>query len=564
MNVPASFYLAQIGFNDIWNWAAVHYVWAPIIALFALPLLIGGIMAATEKYGAYTWYFIVTVVMGAVTVSGGNHLFFFVFILGMLTAFAEIIGKFPDEPIKSLKTTHALCYHVFNGLIAMLALYILELADVAHKTELDQVKIVAVAGLGAMMVMRSKLFSVKVGNEEVSVGPDQVIKIFFNFMEDAIDRVRAQSRIEFVKENLANLRFDRISDYSTTMLLAAQALDKTERDAAVERIEKLRTDKPEDQELKSYRLGFYLLNLMGENFVAKLFADAPPAWMIRVIVPDKKGFSLNPFAKKGETTFWYFAYDMHMAKANLLDVFGLQEMDDKAFEAFASPKPAKLRDYKLVFDAPDSDGPGAEGLPNITQSPTDEVEGVLYQLPDVCDDFLKRVRSDYLPVELPVFELLAKEDSEPIQALVYRAKTPREGLKPKKNVVESLVEAAGVNDLSKPYVEKLRTLVPPVPVPPVPVPPVPIEIASLTPTASKKVKVTFAAVDALPPSEASLLYLVRGVETEMGHDTTLDTSALASGIEIGPFESNQTIAVQIKLGAGASAVHTAIKEIKIS
>jgi len=38
----------------------------------------------------------------------------------MATAFAEIISKFTDEPIKALSAPQAVLYHVLNGLVSSL------------------------------------------------------------------------------------------------------------------------------------------------------------------------------------------------------------------------------------------------------------------------------------------------------------------------------------------------------------------------------------------------------------------------------------------------------------
>jgi hypothetical protein len=51
---------------------------------------------------------------------------------------------------------------------------------------------------------------------------------------------------------------------------------------------KLLNGHPGDTQLKSYRLGFLLLNAMREDFASKLFDDAPPEWKIRPPIPERK------------------------------------------------------------------------------------------------------------------------------------------------------------------------------------------------------------------------------------------------------------------------------------
>src|SRR5215831_8968692 len=121
-----------------------------------------------QRLGFYTWYFMVVLFALTGSLLTQNALYFYAFVLGTVTAFAEIIGKFSDEPIKSLRTPHALFYHLLNGAIAAFALKVLFIYEVPHETGLDQLKVVLAAGLGSMLVMRSKLFNIKVGGEDIS------------------------------------------------------------------------------------------------------------------------------------------------------------------------------------------------------------------------------------------------------------------------------------------------------------------------------------------------------------------------------------------------------------
>src|SRR5439155_10631585 len=111
------------------------------------------------------------------------------------------------------------------------------LFGVSTETPLDRMKVVVLAGTGSMLIMRSKLFNLKIGDEDVSFGPEQLVRVFFNFMDRAIDRVRAQSRIDFVTKTMNNIDCEKIYAYSRTILGAAQVLP--ERDALVAEIAKI-------------------------------------------------------------------------------------------------------------------------------------------------------------------------------------------------------------------------------------------------------------------------------------------------------------------------------------
>jgi len=68
----------------------------------------------------------------------------------MVTAFAEIIGKFRDEPLKSLQTPQAVLYHLLNGAISVFALKVFFLTFGEPMAQIDQIKAVTASGFGSM------------------------------------------------------------------------------------------------------------------------------------------------------------------------------------------------------------------------------------------------------------------------------------------------------------------------------------------------------------------------------------------------------------------------------
>lgn len=269
-----------------WTWAPS--VWVIVIVILAILLGSGSKLYAQDpnrvrQLLTFAGYFLAAGLAYSVSSEVTSHplLFFGAFLLGMLTAFAEIIQKFSDEPMAALGTPQALIYHVLNGAISIFALYLLLLYEVPVATQLDKIQAVVVAGLGAMLIMRSKLFNVKAGDKEIAFGPEQIVNVFLRFMEHSIDRIRSSARIAFIKRVMDNLEFEHIVGYTITMLESAQALgDK--KDQLIKDIGELRTNQDvTDGQLRSYRMGFLMLNSMGEDFVEELYEERRPEWLIK-------------------------------------------------------------------------------------------------------------------------------------------------------------------------------------------------------------------------------------------------------------------------------------------
>jgi len=444
--------IQQIQLHPIYTFIVVVIVGAVLRILFA-------------QHGIYIWYYLVILATLIGAVVSDHSAYFYVFLLGGATAFAEIISKFSSEPLKALKTPHAFVYHLLNGGIAVFALKVLTLYGAANTTELDQLKNVVIAGLGSMLIMRSKLFNIKVSGEDVSFGPEQIIKIFFRFMEDAIDRVRARYRIDFVKKTLGNINFNSVYEYSLTMLMAAQALDEARKEACRQEIMKIRAGEPEDAQLRSYNLGFILMNEMGEDYVTELFGKPETNWLISAPKPAEKtdavfpelvnvnnaALSTLPFFHKKEESLPYFAYGSSMCTRKFLERLGWKE-EEKSLYKDMSPRAAELHGYRLAFNKkPEGDVPG-EGAPNLVPAANEKVEGVLYELPQVAADFLSKTEKGYHSIKVKVL-VGGKE----VDAMTYvaDAESSVEGLKPAKEFLDLIKEGAREHQLSAAYLQQL-------------------------------------------------------------------------------------------------------------
>src|SRR5262245_16278483 len=402
----------------------------PTFAVIALGIC-GAFVTQIIQWSFYTWYFLVLAGAAAIAVFTGSPLYFYAFLLGVTTAFAEIIGKFNDEPIKSLRTPHAVVYHVVNGLVAVFALYVVLLNMAGPPaSKLDQLQVGSTAGLGWMMILRSKFFNIKVGNEDVSLGPDQIVKVFFSFMEEAIDRVRAQSRISFVKAKMDNLDYASISPYTRTMLNARQLLSDEETKKLNDAINTLETD-ADAKQLKSYRLGFLLLNAMGEDFVSKLFEERRVEWLIKAPSVEAQPDSIMqrlPLLGGQPKTIPYLAYGSSMAtrrfreRLNWLDPQGAKALDDTA------PTRAEPAGYRVQFSKPVNGGTSGMGYANVTPDPGRTVEGVVYQLTPQAIDFLERAEAGYVRQTLKV-----KAGGKEQDAVALVARSPQLDLRPSRD-----------------------------------------------------------------------------------------------------------------------------------
>ncbi|HKR61194.1 MAG TPA: hypothetical protein VJS64_15845, partial [Pyrinomonadaceae bacterium] len=184
---------------------------------------------------------------------------------------AEILSRYKDEPFIAIVSPPGCRYLALNAGMSLAAFYLLY-----HFREtisiVDPLSMSVVAGFGAMVVMRSKLFNFKTDKGETyAVGPDAVLSTFLTSVDRQIDRYRASRRQDLVYAETQSISDPQSApEFLKTFLVSYQNLSNDERafvDSEIKRIY-------EGTEFKSPRLKFMViafgfLNIMGEkNFKA--------------------------------------------------------------------------------------------------------------------------------------------------------------------------------------------------------------------------------------------------------------------------------------------------------
>jgi Gamma-glutamyl cyclotransferase, AIG2-like len=427
-----------------------------IVDLLALCVVVGLLSLAASTLGNYLWY---PASLLAVFLYGwlqGNVDYFWVFALGMCTAFAEIIGKFRDEPLQSVRTGYAILYHIFNGIIAIFALFVLEILAGPPSDAGQHLRNVLAAGLGAMLIMRSKLFNIKMGGEDVSFGPEYIVKIFLSYMEGEIDRIRSVERIELVNRHVAVLQHDRFHELAEHILvmMGATARSSQQHVAFEATLKHIRSaDGPVDARGKCCAICFELLNAMGEDFVSKVIHNAPPT--VRNVAPSsgptvfqRIAVAANPFvAPPREDLQYYMAYGAGMSGVRFRERL---KWSEEKYNRIPAVKRCELPKYRLVFDKLDDMGTGRA---NVVPDETEKVEGVLYTL--------TKEQMHFLDTQMPQCvrrTMRVKTDGKFVDAEVYLALHTSESLRPNTNAVHDMINGAQERKLPPKYIEKLREL----------------------------------------------------------------------------------------------------------
>lgn len=194
-------------------------------------------------------------------------------VFGALVGLSEILTRYRDEPLRATFNLFGLAYLTLNALISLGAFLLLRRYDsqIFPSISNDLLLISVAAGFGAMVIMRSKLFTFNTPDGQTfAVGPAIVIDTILQTIDQKIDRLRAAERQERVYQQLQNVAaFEPAAQYLEASLLSFQNLSEEQKAAIHEVITEYRQSHWDDR-LKIMAVGFAFLTIAGEENFAQV------------------------------------------------------------------------------------------------------------------------------------------------------------------------------------------------------------------------------------------------------------------------------------------------------
>ncbi|MGB9180908.1 MAG: hypothetical protein WCB68_16875 [Pyrinomonadaceae bacterium] len=202
--------------------------------------------------------------------------------LGALVGAGELVSRYRDEPTRALLTRQggmipALLYVMINSVAGLAALKLIHVfgwnfggQETQSNTRYTQV---LVASFGAMALFRSSFFTLRVGGQDMGVGPSSVLKILLDATDRAVDRRRARGRSGEVSQIMKAVSFAKASEVLPAYCIALmQNLSQEDQRQLGNQVKELGPSTMDDH-FKSLLLGLAILNFVGID-VLKAAVDA--------------------------------------------------------------------------------------------------------------------------------------------------------------------------------------------------------------------------------------------------------------------------------------------------
>jgi len=132
--------------------------------------------------------------------------------LGCLVALGELVSRYRDSPRRALLgSVAAWFYCLLNGTAAVLALALMEVfhIDFGQKGDALEWTRVLTAGVSAIAFFRTSIFTVRVGGQDLGVGPVSFLQVILGAVDRAVDSRRASGRAQEVDSLVAGLSFEK-------------------------------------------------------------------------------------------------------------------------------------------------------------------------------------------------------------------------------------------------------------------------------------------------------------------------------------------------------------------
>lgn len=199
--------------------------------------------------------------------------YLWVALLGMLLGAAELISRYKDDPAAVLKSLPGVLYLALNGFAPIFALYVIHSFGwnfgISSKDNPNALRLttVLVAGFGALALFRSSLFNVRIGTQDVGVGPSIVLQSLLNATDRAVDRHRGIERNRVISEVMTHISFEKaFESLPAYCIKLMQNLPDEDQRVLGEEVKNIRAGAQSD-EVKAKLLGLALINLVGAEVV---------------------------------------------------------------------------------------------------------------------------------------------------------------------------------------------------------------------------------------------------------------------------------------------------------
>jgi hypothetical protein len=190
-------------------------------------------------------------------------------LIGGLVGAGELVSRYRDDPMRALLSASAVIYAGMNVLASVAALGLIRAMDwrfgAAEGSSTLRWLQILIGGFGALALFRTSLFMVRIGNQEIGVGPVSFLQVVLDAADRGVDRRRARVRAKLVQRAMKGVSFESAAHALPTLCLALmQNASQEDQKLLSDQVDALRRDRNILPAVKVLALGLALMTFAGE------------------------------------------------------------------------------------------------------------------------------------------------------------------------------------------------------------------------------------------------------------------------------------------------------------
>lgn len=185
-------------------------------------------------------------------------------LLGILAALTELVSRYRDAPSRALLNWPAALYVSLNGAAAAAVLALIHAQPGTFGVSARWTEVLS-AGIGAMGLFRTSLFTVRAGDKDIAIGPATFLQALRDAADRAVDRLRAKARLLLMEDLMTGIDYQKASTgLSVLCLTMMQNVPDDEQQKLLKAAKVLDAD-PMGAAMKARILGLYLMGVVGPD-----------------------------------------------------------------------------------------------------------------------------------------------------------------------------------------------------------------------------------------------------------------------------------------------------------
>ncbi len=194
-------------------------------------------------------------------------------VLGALIGFVELLSRYKDAPFKVVFSPPGMFYLLLNGAASLIALWGIRLFDVSFidnpnwTPEMIRWLQVGVAGVAAMTLFRSALFTFRTGDQDISVGPNAILQVLLVTVDKEVDRMRGAIRAKIVEDAMDGISFEEaVTNLPPVVIALMQNLSDKDKNEILDSV-KIALESRAPERARVMTLGLNMINVVGEDIL---------------------------------------------------------------------------------------------------------------------------------------------------------------------------------------------------------------------------------------------------------------------------------------------------------